>query len=160
MTTKKAILVIIIFIAVIILAPLVFRPNSAIAPAKDGVQTGDVPVIGGNEDDLVSFSIKHGQEVSGVVKATGVLKGGYFFEGNIPITILDANQNPTNYGPGHATATTDWMTTGPVSFEVFFDFTKIPKGKAFIKITPDDPRDVSEKGDAMMKQILIPIVVK
>lgn len=160
MTTKKAILVIIVFIVVIILAPLVFRPNSAIAPVKDGMQTGELPLVGGNEDDLVSFSIKHGQEVSGIIKATGVLKGGYFFEGNVLVAILDANQNPTNYGPGHGTATTDWMTAGPVSFEADFDFTKIPKGKAFIKITPDDPRDVSEKGGAIMKQILIPIVIK
>lgn len=157
---KKTIITIVTLAALIIIVPLFFRPNSAIAPIKDGASLNDIPKVGGNEDDLISFSIKHGQEVSGVVEATGVIKGGYFFEGNLPITILDDNQNPTNYGPGHGTATTDWMTAGPVSFKTTFDFSKMPKGKAFIKITQDDPRDVSERGGAVMKQILVPIVIK
>ncbi len=114
--------------------------------------------IEGNKEDLISFSIKPGQEVSGKMKVTGSLKGAYFFEGNLPITILDTNKNPTSYGPGHGTATTEWMTSGPVSFSADFDFSKMPKGKAYLKIQQDDPSG-GESGKPI-KQIFIPIIIK
>ncbi len=116
--------------------------------------------ISGNKEDLVSFSIKPGQEVSGIIKATGILSGGYFFEGNLPISILDQNKNVTSYGPGHGQATTDWMTTGPVSFSVGFDFSNIPKGLHYIQITKDDPSEHPLRGRTPAKQIFIPIIVK
>lgn len=117
-------------------------------------------VVEGNKENLVFFSIKPGQEISGVVKATGILSGGYFFEGNLPVSILNENKQLTSYGPGHGQATSDWMTAGPVNFEVDFDFTKVPKGKYYIKLMQDDPRDISERGDSKIKQILIPIIIK
>ncbi len=118
------------------------------------------PQVEGNKDDLVSFSIKPGQEVSGVMKVTGVLSGGYFFEGNLPISILDENKNLTSYGQSSGMATTDWMTAGPVSFSIDFDFNKIPKGNYYIQLMQDDPRDDSERGGYQVKKVLIPIVVK
>ncbi len=118
------------------------------------------PQIEGNKEDLVSFSIKPGQEVTGKVKVTGVMKGGYFFEGNILVSILDANKKVTSYGPGYANATTDWMTTGNVSFSVDFDFSKIPAGNYYIRLIQDDPRDESERAGYIVKYVLIPIVVK
>lgn len=114
--------------------------------------------VEGNKEDLVSFSIKPGQEVSGAMKATGILSGGYFFEGNLPVAILDANKNITKYGPGHGQATTDWMTAGPVSFEIDFDFSKMPKGKAYIKMTQDDPSG-GENG-FVPGFVIVPIVIK
>lgn len=114
--------------------------------------------VEGNTDDLISFSIKPGQEVTGKMKVTGIIKGGYFFEGNLPMIILDANKNITLYGPGHATATTDWMTAGPVSFETEFDFSTMPKGKAYIKIIQDDPSG-GESG-IPVQSVIIPIIVK
>lgn len=116
------------------------------------------PQIEGNKEDLVSFSIKPGQEVSGKMKVTGTIKGGYFFEGNLPMIILDVNKNITMYGPGHATATTDWMTAGPVSFETEVDFSIIPKGDAYIKIIQDDPSG-GESG-LIVRSIIIPIIIK
>lgn len=44
----------------------------------------------GNSQDLVYFSIKPEQSVSGVLVASGSVKGGYFFEGNILVDILNA----------------------------------------------------------------------
>lgn len=116
--------------------------------------------VEGNTNDLVSFSIQPGQEVSGKMKVTGIIKGGYFFEGNLPISIIDSSKQLTGYGPGHAVATTDWMTAGPVSFATDFDFTGMPKGSYYIKLTQDDPRDESEKAGYKVKEILIPITVK
>lgn len=116
--------------------------------------------IEGNKEDLISFSITPGQEVSGKTTVTGTVQGGYFFEGNILINILDANKVVIPYGPRFANATTDWMTSGPVSFSFDIDFTSIQKGDAYIQIMQDDPRDESERGGYQVKKILIPIVIK
>jgi hypothetical protein len=110
--------------------------------------------FGGNPDDLISFSIKHGQEVSGKVKVTGEIKGGWFFEGNILLNILDGNKK--NIKSGHGTATTDWMTSGPVSFGAEIDVSTLPKGKAYIEIHNDNASGLPEND----KSILIPIVIK
>lgn len=115
--------------------------------------------IEGNKDDLVSFSIKPGQEVSGKVYATGSVKGGYFFEGNIPIYIFDVekkNAYPPNQGYG--TATTEWMTLDQVLFTADLDFTDMPKGKAYIGLMQNDPSG-GESGKPI-KTIFIPIVIK
>jgi len=114
----------------------------------------------GNKDDLVSFSIKPGQNVSGKMTISGEISGGYFFEGSLPVYILDANKNRTKFGPGHATATSEWMTNGPVSFAADFDFNSMPNGVAYIELLEDDPRDEIERGNDPIKQILIPIVIE
>lgn len=108
----------------------------------------------GNKDDLVSFSINPGQKVSGEMTITGSIKGGYFFEANVLVNILDANKNVLKNSYG--TATTDWMTAGPVSFTALVDFTGFNQGPAFIEIQNDDPSD-GEGGPA--KKILIPIII-
>ena len=60
----------------------------------------------GNKDDLVSFSILPNSKVHGVLSYRGTIKGGYFFEGNILINVLDANKNVLKQS--NAMATTDW----------------------------------------------------
>lgn len=154
MSTKKAILTIVIFVAVIIIAPLIFRPANVIAPMDGVVENNENPKIGLNDGDLISFSIRHGQEVSGIMKAKGVVKGGYFFEGNILINILDADKKVIKQG--NAMATTEWMTAEPVTFEGSLDFSGLPKGKAYIEIHNDNASGLPEND----KSILIPIVIK
>ncbi|PIZ87091.1 hypothetical protein COX93_02190 [Candidatus Nomurabacteria bacterium CG_4_10_14_0_2_um_filter_30_12] len=112
-----------------------------------------------SNSDLISFSILPNQKVSGKMKAVGQLKGGYFFEGNLPISILDANKQKTSYGPGYGQATSDSYTSGPVSFEVNFDFSTIPVGNYYIKMTQNDPRNIEERKGAVPKEIFIPIIV-
>lgn len=112
-----------------------------------------VPEILGNKDDLVLFSVFAGQKVNGILKITGSVKGGYFFEGNIGVNVLDINKNIIKTGTG--IATTDWMTSAPVSFETTIDFTKLPKGSAYIQIKNDNPSDI-RKND---KSIIIPVII-
>ena len=118
------------------------------------------PQIEGNKEDLVSFSIKPGQEVSGKMKVTGAISGLYYFEGSFPVQILDANKNKTSYGPGFATTEVDSMTSKPIPFSADFDFSVIPKGKYFIKLMQDDPRGESGMGEYTSRSVLVPIVVK
>lgn len=116
-----------------------------------------MPGFEGNSDDLVSLSIVPGQQISGTVTITGSLKGAYFFEGSMPVALLDGEKKPTSYGPGYATATSDWMTTGPVSFTVTLDVQHAPAGLYYLAFTQDDPSD-GESGTPP-RSILVPVIV-
>lgn len=150
---KNTLITLLILIALIILVPILFRPKDATAPANEEVKNGK-PQIEGTINDLVSFSILPGQEVSGKQVITGVLKGGYFFEANVITNILDANKKVLV--KGHGTVVGDWMTSNPVSFTTTLDFTNQPKGPAFIEIHNDNASGLPEND----KSILVPIVIK
>ena len=93
--------------------------------------------IFGNTGDLASFSILPGEKVSGIVKFTGTLHGGYFFEGgNISVDVVAMDQTLLKAGTG--TPTSEW-TKDPVSFDGTLDFTSLPKGLVDIKIMNDNP---------------------
>lgn len=145
---KKIFISIIILIIIIILVPIIFRQRFTASPVK--VE----PTIEDSRGDLVSFSISPNEEVQGVIPYKGVIKGAYFFEANILINILDANKKLLK--SGHSTATTDWMTSGPVSFAGNLDFTGLAKGPAYIQIHNDNASGLPEND----KYILIPIVIK
>ena len=110
--------------------------------------------ISGNKDDLISFSIAPYTKVHGILSYRGVIKGGYFFEGNILVGVADMNKKIILQS--NAVAKTEWMTAGPVSFEGNLDFSKLPKGSAYIQIHNDNASGLS-KND---KFILIPVVIE
>ena len=110
--------------------------------------------IEGDKGNLVSFSVTPNQEVSGKMHVTGTVKGGYFFEANIGLNILNAAKQMLK--AGHGTATTDWMTAGPVSFQGDLDFTSLPKGNAYIEIHNDNTSGLPQND----KFIRIPVVIK
>lgn len=105
----------------------------------------------GNKEDLLSFSVKPGDTVSGVLNLSGTVKNAYFFEGNIGIGLLDANKNILKQGNG--TAISDWMTTEPVTFTTTIDATGL-SGKGYIAIQENDPSG-GEAG--VPSEILIPV---
>jgi hypothetical protein len=117
----------------------------------------NVPVnteILGNKDDLVTFSILPGSKVHGVMSYRGAVKGGYFFEANILVGITDVNKNMILQSNAHATS--DWMTSDPVNFEGYIDFSIIPKGPAYLEIHNDNASALPEND----KKILIPVIVE
>jgi hypothetical protein len=110
--------------------------------------------ISGNKDDLISFSILPYTKVHGILSYRGVIKGGYFFEGNILVGVTDADRKVIL--KSNAMSTTEWTTSGPVSFEGNIDFSKLPKGPAYIQIQNDNPSGIYQYD----KYILIPIVIE
>ncbi len=108
----------------------------------------------GNKDDLISFSISPYTKVHGILSYRGVIQGGYFFEGNILINILDAKKNILK--KSNAVAKTEWTTSGSVNFEGNVDFTGLPKGSAYFEIHNDNASGLP-KND---KSILIPIIIE
>mgnify|MGYP001277170469 CR=1 FL=1 len=145
----KKIKTILIILAIILLAILLWWFFTA--DKKTGY-INETKILG-NTEDLVSFSVEPGQEVSGEIIATGSIKGGYFFEGNILVNILDDNKKLLRAGNGNAK--TDWMTSEPVGFDAILDFTKLKKGNAYIEIHNDNASGLPEKD----KSILIPIII-
>lgn len=110
--------------------------------------------IFGDKQDLVSFSIAPGQEVSGIMKFIGILNGGYFSGGsNIKVDIVTLKQQLLKSEVG--TPISDW-TKNPVSFRGILDFTSLPKGLADIRIMNVNTSGLPQNN----KDILIPINIE
>ncbi len=147
----------IIAIIIILLIIIVFFVTKKVnAPVFDNngnsLEWSSTEVLG-NSSDLVFFSVDHGEKVSGILNVTGSVQGGYFFEANILVNILDANKKVIRAGNGNAKG--DWMTSGPVGFDAALDFTKLQKGHAYIEIHNDNASGLPEND----KSILIPIII-
>lgn len=163
--TKFGKLVLFIAVGILLIGTIfVFRKKTTKLIVPDAVVDSAVmgnitvpniqPEILGNKSDLIYFSILSGSQVSGVQAVTGKIQGGYFFEANLVLKILDMNKNVLKTTNG--TATTDWMTTGPVDFKGSLDFTGLPAGPVYIAIENDNPSGEP----ANQKQILIQVEVQ
>ena len=125
-----------------------------IAPEEDTGIVQDFEILG-NKYDLLQFSILPGTKVpKGILSYRGSIKGGWFFEANILINILDANKQVLK--ASNAVATTDWMTADPVEFEGNIDFTGLPAGPAYFEIHNDNASGLPEND----KFIQIPIILQ
>jgi len=156
MNNRKTYKIIVIFtciIAVSILGWQIFKDKNSNAKINK-LPTAGIN-ISGNSQDLISFSVRPGDIVSGLLEVNGSVKGGYFFEGNILVNILDLNKKLLKSGNGIAKS--DWMTTEPVIFDATLDFKELPSGPAFIEIHNDNPAGPDE---GLNKSILIPIIIK
>ena len=161
---KSKIITILIIVLVIVVAVVFFyigNKKTVLAPIENNPITkqtdqteGAKTEIIGNKNDLLSFSINPGSVVStGEQKVSGIVQGGYFFEGNILLRVLDSDKKVLSETNGKAI--TDWMNAGPVSFEGTIDFTFTP-GDYYIEIHNDNASGLPENN----KSILIPIVIK
>lgn len=151
-TSSKIFLVsLIIVIIVVLFFTLVSNKEKKIL--NNNVSSVETKILG-NEKDLVSFSVNPGQSVTGILNVTGVVRGGYFFEGNILLNILDSDKKILRESNGKAK--TEWMTAVPVTFEGELVFTMLPRGRAFIEIHNDNASGLPEND----KSILIPIIIE
>ncbi len=152
MTKFGKLLLLVIVIAGVTLAIFLTREKISPPLTPDGPEIFPSRVLG-NKEDIVSFSIAPGQKVGGILPFQGVLQGGYFFEANILVNILNGDRNLLK--AGNAEATADWMTAGPVSFAGSLDFRELPPGPAYIEIHNDNASGLPEND----KSILIPVTI-
>lgn len=96
-----------------------------------------VPAYSGDTANLVNVSLVPGQAVSGSLTVSGTLTGAYFFEANAVGQVLDAQMQVLKSFP--LTATTEWMTAGPISFSGTVDLAGVPLGAGYIRIHNDNP---------------------
>ena len=152
---KPKIIIIAVIIVLCLLFVIIFMIEGNIQSKKlidDSVPQINTEILG-NKGDLVSLSIVPGQRVSGTLSVTGTVKGAYFFEANIVLNIIDMNKNILVRS--HGNATTDWMTSEPVSFKGAIDLSEVAKGPAYLEIHNDNASGLPEND----KSILIPIII-
>ena len=138
------------FLAVVVVAAVLLYPlqKSATDPydsfGKRIIQAiGGAPAsstskaVFGTTGDLVDFSIPRNSTVSGVTDASGILKGGYFFEATARGMLLDATKTEVKSFP--ITAVGEWMTSEGVAFTMSFDASDMPAGPGYIRIANDNP---------------------
>lgn len=154
-----------LIVAIIIVIVLIFlfknkntNPDSIFGEQKQentNIEETNKFLVTGKVEDLVYISVIANQEIpKSIFSFTGKIKGGWFFEGNILINILDENKKILK--AGHATAKTDWMTSGVVDFAGNIDLKGLPSGPAYFEIHNDNA-----SGEAKFdKSIQIPIVIK
>lgn len=145
-------LVAIFLVAVFFLQKKPAVDNAPVSSQEQEVISDVWREVFGNKEDLISFSVLPNSRVSGILSYRGAIKGGYFFEGNISVSALSTKVAKT----GYATATTDWMTLGPVEFEGNIDLSSLPKGPGYIQIHNDNASGLPENN----KLILIPIIIE
>ena len=82
------------------------------------------------------------QIVKSPLKVTGKARGGWFFEGDFPITLY--------YGVGddfvttYATAQGDWMTDEFVDFTATIEFPPLYAEEGILELTKNNPSDIRE----------------
>lgn len=158
---KKSKLYIFIFVAMMVTALVLVisqqfeKPDEAKVVEEKSSEVIDSKDDGilGNKDDLVYFNIKPYDKVQGRISYNGVVKGGYFFEANILINILDKNKNIVLRS--YATAKSDWMTSDPVMFDGTLDLFGLDSGSYYLEIHNDNASGLPEND----KNILIPIII-
>jgi hypothetical protein len=149
----NTVLLVILIILMVVAICLMLQTRALYLHPLDKVDQVSYQIYG-DKGDLVSFSLLPGQKVSGVVKLTGTLKGGYFFEGaGIPMDVVTLDQILLKTGT--ATPTSEW-TKDSVSFGGTIDFTSLPKGIVDIRIKNDNPSGLTQNN----KFILIPVIVQ
>lgn len=159
--TKLGKIIIGVLILVVIITAILFLGSKNESPEKVDLVDNSLPKyeyvndILGKKEDLLSFTILPGAEVpQGILSYRGEIKGGWFFEGNILINILDTNGQLLK--ASNAVAKGEWATALPVGFEGNIDFTGLPSGPAYFEIHNDNASGLSEND----KWIRIPIIIK
>ncbi len=118
------------------------------------VATTTQPIVD-YSSQLELTSPKPGSEIKSPLTVIGRLKGGWFFEANAGLALLDQNKQPITVT--NIMATTDWMTADWVSFKGTVGFPVEYKGKSgYLQISNDNPSGMPENE----KKILVPVLFR
>ncbi len=124
---------------------------------KEQIITTESEVIVGDDKDMQSVNSEKevivsnvipDQAISSPLSILGWAKGNWFFEANLPIKIVDENNNIilAHFG----TAQGDWMTSEMVPFKSTLDFKSGEAVKGYLVISKDNPSGLPEN-DASFK---------
>ncbi len=94
------------------------------------------------DDSVTLTNIQPNQLVTSPLEVAGKAPGNWFFEANIGLRLLDALG--AEVARGHATATSDWMSSDEVPFTGSISFTLPTSTTGFVEIEKDNPSDKRE----------------
>lgn len=86
-------------------------------------------------------SPKQNEVITSPLKIQGNIVGSWFFEGTLPVKLVDADSNVIS--SGQARADSDWMTEKPVPFSASLDFSTMATS-GFLIISKDNPSGLPE----------------
>ena len=96
--------------------------------------------------EIIISSPASGALVTSPLSVSGQAKGNWFFEANLPVKLLDENDNIIL--AHFATATSDWMTTEFVPFQGELNFTTTST-TGYLLISKDNPSGLPENDAAI-----------
>lgn len=169
---KKGLIQIIIGIAVLIVAIVVYKygdtPVVAVSNFDECAEAG-YPIMEsyprqcrtpdgetfrediGNEldkDDMIRISEpRPNTEVKSPLKVTGMARGNWFFEASFPVRLLDGAGKEIAVMPAQAKG--EWMTSEFVPFEVTLTFTLPAAGSGTLVLQKDNPSGLPEHDDEL-----------
>lgn len=124
-------------------------------PATTTVSTSSMPSPVDIASQVEITSPLPNSEVKSPIVVTGRAKGGWFFEANAGLAVLDANKQPITIG--NVTATSDWMTADYVSFAGKITYPMNYKGQSgYIQFSNDNPSGLPEN----KKTFLVPVLFR
>ncbi len=126
-------------------APTTTEPNATTTPAATGPW---------HYKDVLTVDSFNANAVGTPLTLSGTARGWYF-EASFPVSLLDESGKTIASGP--ATATSDWMTSEPVSFTITLTFPQQPSGsKGTLTLHKDNPSGLPQNEDSYS----IPVVFK
>lgn len=84
--------------------------------------------------------------VSSPLVVSGQAKGSWFFEGSLPVKLVDELDNIIAVAP--AQAESDWMTSNFVPFKALLDFTST-SSTGYLIVAKDNPSGLAEFDDSI-----------
>ena len=149
MTTKDKIFATLFSLLLLTALVLYFFPQKQdLAPAPQPIvkpgATPPPPTGGGQQfADEIEISLPEtGGVVSSPIAVAGRALGSWFFEANMPVTLLDANQKVLARAPLHADS--EWMTPDFVPFSGSIVFDKPETETGFLVFENDNPSGLPE----------------
>lgn len=94
------------------------------------------------ESEVELTSPVEGAEISSPLTITGRAKGTWFFEGTMPVKLLDADGNQIT--ESYVTARDNWMTEDFVDFSGTLIFSAKPGSSATLVVAKDNPSNLPE----------------
>ena len=102
-------------------------------------------------DEIRVFSPQPNDIIKSPFKLAGKARGSWFFEANMPVSLLNATGHKIKQLGLHATST--WMTDDFVPFEGTLTFTAPTSTTGFLKFENDNPSGMEEHS----KSFIIPV---
>ena len=99
-------------------------------------------------------SPKQNELIISPVKIQGAVVGNWFFEGSMPVKLVDNSGNVI--ASGQARSEDDWMTDKPVKFTADLEFPSTIASSGYVIISKDNPSGLP-KNDGYIK---IPVRLK
>ena len=107
-----------------------------------------VPVCSFDEPDIKINNLTIDQKISSPLIIKGEARGGWFFEGDFPVELVDSRGNIIS--KGFVTAEGEWMTDEIVSFSGELKFEKITNStEGILRLRRDNPSGLPENEEVL-----------